>query len=136
MKSPLQITVRDMEPSMAVEASVRAHAQKLERLCPRLTSCHVTIDSPHRHKTHGRHFRVRIEIGVPGNRFVVDRDPSGDWRNEDAYTALSAAFEHAARQLSDGARRSRSKRHKDDDILAGLSVDASLREESPRPLDG
>ncbi|MBX3262705.1 MAG: ribosome-associated translation inhibitor RaiA [Labilithrix sp.] len=105
MNSPLRITLRDLEPSTAIEGSVRAHAQKLERLCPKLTSCHVTIDSPHRHKRHGRRFRVRIELGVPGDTLVVAGDP-GD---EDAYAAVNAAFHHAERQLADAHRTGRER---------------------------
>lgn len=107
MKNPLRITLRDIEPSPAIEASVRAHAEKLERFCPTLISCHVTIDSPHRHKTHGRSFRVHIELGVPGATVVV----TGDDRAEDAYAAINRAFSHAARQLLESSHRLRSSRH-------------------------
>jgi ribosome-associated translation inhibitor RaiA len=86
-----------MEPSPAIEQCVHDHARKLEHLCPTLTSCQVTIDSPHRHKLHGRPFRVRIEVGVPGAMLVVAQAHG----SEDAYAALSTAFEHAARKLSD-----------------------------------
>jgi hypothetical protein len=44
-------------------------------------------------------------LGVPGEPLVV----AGDRGSEDAYAAVSAAFDHAARQLSD-IHRSRSPR--------------------------
>jgi ribosome-associated translation inhibitor RaiA len=94
-----------MQPSPAVEGCVRAHARKIERICPKLRSCQVTIDSPHRHKAHGRAFRVRIELGVPGATMVVAQSHG----SEDAYAAVSAAFDHAARQLGD-LHRSQSAR--------------------------
>ncbi len=90
-----------------MEDCVRTHATKLERLCPKLTSCQVTIDSPHRHKTHGREFRVRIELGIPGSVLVV----TGDHDREDAYAAVNAAFSHAERQLADSVHRRQSLRH-------------------------
>lgn len=90
-----------------MEACARAHAKKLERIFPRLAFCEVTIDSPHRHKTHGREFRVRLELGVPGDVLVV----SGDHGHENAYAALNAAFAHGARQLADVAQRRQRLRH-------------------------
>ena len=102
MNRPLQITFRDMDPSPAMEDCVRAHAKKLERICPRLTSCQVTIESPHRHKTHGREFRVRIEVGVPGDVLVV----SGAHVCEDAYAVINGTFSRAERHLSGAWHRS------------------------------
>ena len=80
-----------MDPSPAIEECVRSRASKLELHCPRLRSCHATIDSRHRHKTHGRRYRVRIELGVPREAVAV----AGDDRNEDAKAAVNAAFAHA-----------------------------------------
>lgn len=89
-----------MEPSPAIEQLVREHTNKLERLCPRITSCHVTIASPHRHKTHGREFRVRIELDLPGEGMLV----AGEHGHDDAYAAVHAAFDHAVRRLSHAHR--------------------------------
>jgi len=45
---------------------------------------------------------VRIDIGVPGNEIVVNRD-----NHEDVYVALRDAFDAAKRQLDDYSRRLR-----------------------------
>lgn len=110
MQSPLRITMRDIPPSEAIERYVRQHVTKLERLSLRLIACHVTIETPHRHKTHGKHYRVRIELAVPGNDLVIARDPDASKDQEDAYAAIDAAFEHAARVLKDNAEKQRSTR--------------------------
>lgn len=109
MQKPLQITFRDMQAVQTIENYVRQRAAKLEKVCQRITSCHVTIEIPHRHKTHGHHFRVRIELGVPGAELVVGRDPVECRAHEDAYAAVDAAFEDAQRVVKDYVRRKRNE---------------------------
>jgi ribosome-associated translation inhibitor RaiA len=110
MQTALRITMRDLEPTASLDVQIRDHAAKLDKLFSRLTGCHVTIDSPHRHKLHGNHFRVRIELSVPGAELVVTRDPSNDRTHEDAHAAVDAAFAEAARLLKDRNERQRSLR--------------------------
>jgi ribosome-associated translation inhibitor RaiA len=105
MHKPLQITTRNMQPSESVALYVRQRVSKLDRLCPRITGCHVTIESPHRHKTHGHEFRVRIDLSVPGTELVIGRTPSPSRANQNAYAALDAAFDDARRVLTDYVRR-------------------------------
>lgn len=107
MQKDLQITLRSIDPSPALESYIRERADKLDRLCTRLTGCHVTIDTPHRHKSHGRHFHVRIDLAVPGEMLVVARESSADRAYEDAHAALDLAFDDARRLLKDYQRRRR-----------------------------
>lgn len=102
MQIPLQITVRDIQHSDAVEANVRQKAGKLEEFSAHIISCRVVVDMPHRHAHQGRQFNVRLDIGVPGSEIVVNRD-----HNEDVYVAVRDAFDAAKRQLEDYARRVR-----------------------------
>ncbi len=107
MNKPLQITIRDVGPSAAIAAYIRQRAAKLYRFCSRIVACRVTLEMPHRHKTHGHHFRVRIEISVPGAELVLSRDPAAAKEHEDAYAAIDAAFDDAQRALKDWVRRRR-----------------------------
>lgn len=102
MKTPLQITFRDIEHSDALEAHIREKAEKLETVFEPIMSCRVVVEMPHQHKHQGRFFNVRIDIGVPGSEIVVNRD-----RHEDIYVALRDAFDAARRQLDDYSRRLR-----------------------------
>jgi ribosomal subunit interface protein len=102
MQIPLQITVRDMPHSDALETYIREKVQKLDAFFDRLVSCRVVIDVPHRHRQQGNQFNVRIDMGVPGNEIVVTRD-----HHEDPYVALRDAFDAAKRQLEDYVRRLR-----------------------------
>jgi len=100
MKTPLQITFRDIEHSEALESHIREKAGKLETFFEPIMSCRVVVEMPHQHKHQGKAFNVRIDIGVPGSEIVVNRD-----RHEDVYVALRDAFDAARRQLEDYARR-------------------------------
>jgi ribosomal subunit interface protein len=92
MQIPLQISFRNMDPSPAVEAIVREKAAKLDRFFDRIVSCDVTIEAPHRHHHKGKLYKVRIDIGMPGN---------------DVNVAIRDAFDAAVRQLEDHARKLR-----------------------------
>lgn len=102
MQKPLQITVRDVPRSDALEGHIRERAEKLELFHPHMTGCRVLVQQPHRHKHQGKKFNVRLDITVPGGEVVVDRE-----EHEDVYVALRDAFDAAKRQLEDHARRQR-----------------------------
>ena len=100
MEPQLQITVRDMPHSEALDAKIRQKVAGLERLFGRMTACRVTVEAPHHHQRHGSHFCVRLDIMVPGAEIVVNRDHS-----RDPYIALRDAFQAARRQLSEHVQR-------------------------------
>jgi ribosome-associated translation inhibitor RaiA len=106
----VQIVYREVERSDAIDAHVRKHVDKLEARAGRLVSCKVALEAPHRHKHHGRHYRVRIDLAVPGAELVVDRCPDAGREHEDAYASIDAAFGLAVRRLDDHARRGREVR--------------------------
>lgn len=102
MQTPLQLTIRDIDHSEALETRIRAKAEKLGEFFKHITSCHVVVEAPHKHHQQGKQFNVRIDIGVPGSEIVVNRDHS-----EDVYVALRDAFDAAKRRLEVYARKIR-----------------------------
>lgn len=102
MQTALQITVRDFEHSDALDTRIREKAKKLEEFFNQITSCRVVVEMPHKHHHQGKHFNVRIDIGVPGKEIVVNHD-----HDEDVYVALRDAFDAAERQLKDHAHKIR-----------------------------
>ena len=102
MQIPMQITLRNVDQSEALEAHIREKAKKLESFFEHIISCRVVVELPHNHKHQGKAFNVRLDIGVPGREIVVNRD-----RHEDVYVALRDAFDAARRQLEDYLRRMR-----------------------------
>lgn len=110
MKRALQITYRGMETSEALSEHIRDQAEKLEQFFDGIVGCHVVVEEPHHHKQSGHNFHVRLDLHVPGKEIVVGRDP-GERRAEDAYVAVTDAFEAARRQLqhyAETVRRPRS----------------------------
>jgi len=107
MEIPVKIAYRGLESSATVSELVRKKAARLERYFPRITSCGVTVQAPgaHHRRGKGKHYRVRIELSVPGEKLVVGRDPAKTRSHEDLYAALNAAFREARRQLEDHGRR-------------------------------
>jgi ribosome-associated translation inhibitor RaiA len=111
-----------MATSPAVATRVDAEAQKLLRYFDGITHCHVVIAAPHRHHRHGRHYEIHVELGVPGERLVINHEPSAHFQPEDRHLTKSAevqsphndiyvvireVFDSARRQLEDYVRRSR-----------------------------
>jgi len=102
MQRALQIILRGMPPSDAVEERIRGKVEKLESFYAHITGCKVTVEFAGKHKQQGKLFNVRLDISVPGGELAVNRD-----LHEDLYVALRDAFDAARRQLEDYARRQR-----------------------------
>lgn len=113
MQVPLQITFRNMDPSLAVENAVREKVHKLERFYDRIMGCRIVVEAPHRQHHKGNLFHVRVDLTVPDDELVVSREPANQHSHEDVYVALRDAFAALMRQLKEYARRRRGevKRH-------------------------
>ena len=98
MQVPLQITIRHMAYSPALDARIREDAAKLEEFYRGIISCHVVVEEQGRHQQQGRWFNVRIVVRVPGHELIVNRD-----HDEDVYVALRDAFASLTRRLEDVA---------------------------------
>lgn len=105
-----QITYRGMPHSPAMDARIIELVARLDDLHPRITRCHVVVDETDRHKSKGNLFEVHVDLHVPGSEIVATQHA-----NEDAYVAITQAFEVVTRQLEDAVRRQRGevKRHRE-----------------------
>ena len=108
----LQITFRGLPPSPFVVARVQELTDKLERFERRITSCHVTIQSPHHHQRQGQLYDVRVRLCVPGAELVFNHEGSRDRGHEDVYVALRDTFEAATRKLEDRAHQFSGRRRR------------------------
>lgn len=75
MTANLQITFRDFPPPLLAEERIREWVDRLGKLHPRITSCRIVAEAPHRHRKKGTLYRIRIDLTVPGGELVVNRDP-------------------------------------------------------------
>jgi ribosome-associated translation inhibitor RaiA/cold shock CspA family protein len=99
---PLDIMVRNIPYSPAIETKIRQKAQGLSRYFARIEYCKIVIDVPKKHMHHGKLYTTRIEVGVPGKRLSVTHqvDP-------DLYVTIRDAFAAMGRQLEEYAQRQR-----------------------------
>jgi ribosome-associated translation inhibitor RaiA len=104
MKLPLEIVFRNVVHTAEIEKRIRSKAAKLDRICDRITGCRVVVEAPHKHHHKGNTYHVRIELTVPGDEIVVNRDPQ-DQEHTDLGIALRDAFQAAQRQLAAYSRK-------------------------------
>jgi cold shock CspA family protein len=79
----------------------------LDRFCDHIMSCRVVIDVPHRHHKHGNQYHVRLDITVPGDELVINREPPEHAKARSLQLCIREAFDTAARLLEDYVRRQR-----------------------------
>lgn len=107
---PYRITFVDCAPSPAVQFRIERALKKLERHHPRITAAEVAVRIPH--KSRGpRFFHIHVQLDVPGQRFVVTREPESTEKRTDIRTAVRDAFHKLTRQLED-FQRTRLDRHR------------------------
>lgn len=99
---PIQISIRNVTLSPALEADIRERATRLRLYYDRIMGCRVTVEVPNRRHHEGSLHNVRIDLTVPGGELVIRRRP-----HEDLRTAVQIAFNAARRRLQDYARRQR-----------------------------
>ena len=99
MQKPLQITLRGMDNSAALEQRIREKAAALERFADRITSCHVTVEAPHQRHRQGNTFAVQIAVHVPDKQFVFGSRSDHHANHEDVYVAVRDTFATATRAL-------------------------------------
>jgi len=102
MQIPLQVTLKDMPQSQAVESRIREKVDKLHRFYDRIMGCLVVVESPQQRQHQGKLYTVRIDLTVPGAELVANRA-----QDEDVYVAIRDAFSAITRQLEEFARRQR-----------------------------
>jgi ribosome-associated translation inhibitor RaiA len=107
MQLPPQIAFDNLPHSAAVEGVVREKIAKLEEFCDRITGCRVVVGMPHRHHAHGNRYEVRIDLTVPGEEIVVNREAPPHTQYRDVHVAIRDAFDAARRKLEDYVRRRR-----------------------------
>jgi cold shock CspA family protein len=117
MQRPLQITMRDIPHSDAVEGLIREKAGKLEQFYPHIIGCRVAVEMAQKHKHQGKLYNVRLDITVPGGEVAVNRD-----LDEDIHVALRDAFDAARRQLEDYGRRQRGDTKMHEPVSSGRVV--------------
>lgn len=117
MQVPLQITIRDIDHSDAVEARIRKKAEKLNIFSDQIISCHVVVEQTQRHQNRGRLHNVRINLTLPNKELVVNRN-----EEEDIYVAIREAFNDMERQVEETTRMIHGEVKTHPDLMQGQIV--------------
>lgn len=107
MPIDLQTTFRDFPPPLLAEKRIRVRVEKLERLFPRIISCHVIAEEAHRSHKKGKLYGVHVNVTIPSGEIVASRDHHDKHGHEDFYVAMRDAFDALERQLRSHAERKR-----------------------------
>ncbi|WP_264770159.1 HPF/RaiA family ribosome-associated protein [Coxiella burnetii] len=99
MQVPLQITLRNIDPTPAIEDRIHKKADKLSQYSDQIISCHIVVELPKRHQHQGKLNNVRINLTLPGKEFAVNRNEV-----EDLYVAIRDAFDDMARKVEEEMR--------------------------------
>ena len=100
MRNPVEISLRGIPASAALERYVSEQARKLDGICDQIRNCLVVAEALQRDRPRDAQFAVRLIITLPGTEVVVNREHDGD-----VYIALRDAFVAAGLQLQDHMRR-------------------------------
>ena len=100
MQVPLQITMRQMPHSDALETRIRQKAGKLDQFHSNVTGCQVTVEEERRHQQQGRWFSVRVVVNVPGRPDIAVNHAN----HEAPHAAVRDAFDALYRQLEQAGR--------------------------------
>lgn len=102
MNTPLEISFKGLDKSLAIEAKIAERAAKLEKHFDRMTHCRVVVAAPHKHPHKGKTYEIKIDIGIPGAApLIVSHESSVGQAQEDLKIALRDAFDAAGRRLDE-----------------------------------
>ena len=104
MQIPLQISFRGMQRSEEIVALIEERSERLEQFADHVMSCRVVVEPAGKHHREGNHYRVRLDVKLPGREIVATREPDAHVAYEDLHLAVRDAFDAARRQIEDFVR--------------------------------
>lgn len=115
VKVPLQITFRNLPHSDAIATRIEQQIEKLCHYCDRILRCQVIVEVPHQHHHKKNPYHIRINLSLPGEELVINRDNSKT-HHSNAYLAIRDAFDAARRKLKRFAKPQKAKKRAFNDI--------------------
>lgn len=105
------LSFHNIDHSPAVEDLVHRRIAMLEKRDDRITGCEVTLEAAQKARRHGRAFRVRLDLHLPGPDLSISREIAQGSAQDDLILAVNRAFTAAEKALK--------KRKK---VMAGVEV--------------
>ncbi len=98
----LQITFRNLAPSVAVKMKVQELLTKLEGYGGRVSSCRVTVEALKAGPPSQMRYHVGVVAHVLGRALVADSELQTHFGGAYVYVPIHSAFDTIRRQLSTG----------------------------------
>ncbi len=98
------MTFRNVKKTPAISNHIEAQLKKLKRFGDNIIRCHVVLELPHKRRTSGNDYRVRVDAMIP-KAVVVGRSNDKHVSRDDLHSAITDAFSSVERQLA--SRKSR-----------------------------
>jgi cold shock CspA family protein/ribosome-associated translation inhibitor RaiA len=99
MQTPPIISYHNLDPVPAINALIEKRIAVLERISDRITGCEVTMEAAQKRKLHGRMFKVRLNLHIPGPDFSVAQEVAQGSAQDDLILAVNRAFSAAEKHL-------------------------------------
>lgn len=99
MQVPPEIAFRNIEPTDELKARILEGIESLEEIYDRIISCRVMVEETNPGRRAGKLNHVRIDITIPRNELVINRNPPPNPTSDDLPQAIGEAFDKARRQL-------------------------------------
>ncbi|HWU43624.1 MAG TPA: HPF/RaiA family ribosome-associated protein, partial [Bdellovibrio sp.] len=105
-----EIDFADFQSSTVITQKIEGKLEKLEKHFDRITSAHVTVRLPHRHRN--KHiYHIQVQVDIPGYTFIVNREPEMNYAHSDINVAIRDAFDKVKRKLDDFIEDRRERPH-------------------------
>ncbi len=104
MDIPLEIAFHNIGPSTEIEALIRKHVGRLEKLYPHIIGCRVSVEMLHKQHHRGNVPEVHIALRIPGHDFAISREPhkaKERYVTPNVNTSVKDAFRAAEKRLKD-----------------------------------
>jgi len=99
MQVPPEIAFRNIEPTQELRDRIMEGIASLEEVYEGIITCRVMVEDTNPGRRAGRLNHVRLDITVPKNELVVNRNPPEHPSSYDLPQAIGEAFDKARRQL-------------------------------------
>jgi ribosome-associated translation inhibitor RaiA len=97
--APLQITFRNLAPSVAVKIKIQELLAKLEGYGGRVDSCRVTVEALKAGPPAPMRYHIGVVAHVLGRALVADSELHGHFGGAYVYVPIHSAFDTIRRQL-------------------------------------
>jgi len=94
MQVPLQITIRDIPHSPAVEKQIMKWSDKLEQYSSHIISCRVVVEFANKNHQNGKLYQTNIDVTLPKQVELISSK-----QHENMYQSIHEAFFCMLRQI-------------------------------------